>query len=97
MGLKCYKNADFLIFVINWVIAESKEDAWNIWFETYGEKKEDYIEDYMNPSYWEELPLSTTLNIEISNDFGLDSGKYTKTIEEWIKIYGRGLLCSTEY
>lgn len=81
MKLKCYTNH------YDWVIGYSEKDAWEVWCEHLGEKREDYAE-----AQWIELSEDKYLRIE-EDTFGVSM---TKTVGEWIESHGRGWLCSTE-
>jgi hypothetical protein len=42
----------------DWVVAESEEDAWAVWCETTGEKREDHVDDT-----FEQLPDDKSMRI----------------------------------
>lgn len=74
---------------VDWVIAESEEEAWSFWYQYTGEKQEDYND------------FSWSIHSE-DEDFTLDDemmGKAPKSrkVKEWIELYGKGFFCSTEY
>ena len=77
--LSVYRND-----VIDWVVAESPEDATRVWREHRGDTSGD------SPS-WERLPDASVLRL---NDGG---GVVEKTCAEWASEVGRGFLGSTEY
>jgi len=79
----------FRMFGVDAVIAENKEDAWKVWEEHIGEKREDYSSGDMVelfPNY--ELPIARG-----------SSGDWSETypVKVWIEMYGRGFLGSSEY
>lgn len=88
--LKCYKND-----VIEWVIAESPEDATKVLCSELGKNSED-CDDELDDDYWEEVPGTDELSIFNDRDLP-EKGVKKKTVAEWIEIYGRSYLCSTEY
>jgi len=75
------------------IIAEGIDDAWKVWEKHCGEKREDYEPGSGN--FWEELSDETELSIH-DDDHPLPNPQ-KKTCAEWIKINGRGFLCSTEW
>ena len=72
----------------DYVVARSVEDAWEVWEQSCGEKREDYEPEWE----WEQKSDDGTLTI---NDE--DAGPQTKTRGEWARSNGRGFLCSTEF
>lgn len=88
------------------VVAESIDDAWQVWCETTGEDRADYDDmewgeepdDRLQTIRYEEYadlyserPEGAT--IEAKGDIEL----VTATYGAWAKLNGRGWLCSTEY
>ena len=88
-GLKCFKND-----VIDWIIAETPEEATKIFAKIYGEEFMDDLKENGDEICWGEEGPSIELTI---NDENWPEGSRKKTVAEWIKECGRGLLCSTEY
>ncbi len=85
--MKCFFND------VDWVVAKDEQDAWTVWCESSGESKEDY-DDSMT---WEEIPMDNVLTL-FNDECGMaGDGPRSRTVEEWIKINGRGFLMSTEY
>lgn len=86
MSLHVYFNE------VEWVIAESEDEASKIWFEFTGESPEDYPDDEL---VWDRWDDDRELSIY---DETLDKPTtLVKTCKEWIELKGRGFLCSTEY
>lgn len=81
--LRVYRND-----VIEWVIAESPEEAAELAKEYAGEPDPDW-----ETGPWRALPDDDTLAIE-DEDLAL---VVTKTCAEWVASNGRGFLASTEY
>jgi hypothetical protein len=83
----------FLIRGCEWVVAASKADAWDVLREETGTTPEgegwDREEDVKQEP--EDKVISIFADREVSND--MDS----YTCAEWVKRFGRGYLCSTEY
>lgn len=93
----------------DWVVAKSEKDAIAVFEETYGE----IWTDYEDSEQWEILDPDTPLSIFCPNanlcDFivpgsaerevleGEGRVNFTAPCRDWIRLYGRGLLCSTEY
>lgn len=75
--------------VIDWVIAESPEDATRVWEECMGDTWENCTGD--DPPEWVRLPDDHALRID--NDGTI----VEKTCAEWVREQGRGFLGSTEY
>ena len=75
--------------VIDWVIAESPEDAARAWEEHMGVSWDDATDD--GPPEWVRLPDDQVLRI---NEEGT---VVEKTCAEWVRDQGRGFLGSTEY
>lgn len=73
---------------IDTVIAESFDDAWAVWCEYFGEKRENYKNDNGFSR------LSRDLKWTITDSKG---NTKTQTIRRWIIEQGRGFLSSTEY
>lgn len=82
MSLKLYKND-----VIEWVVAESPEDATAIMLS---EKMH-----YDDPPEWEELPMDSKWTL--FGQFTDDGKDLTLTAAEWIARQGRGFLGTTEF
>ena len=88
LKLNCYFN-DY-----DWVIAYDEEDAWNIWCESTGEKRENYEEE---DGFWAAEPLNKKLNFYDEN---MPDNRYrirTQTTKKWIKELGRGFMMTTEH
>ena len=80
----------------DWVIAEDVDDAWKVWTEYCGEKREDYETEAGD--FWEELPDDKEISITFDDyDEHAFPNPQKKTCAEWIKEKGRGFLCSTEW
>jgi hypothetical protein len=75
--------------VIDWVIAESVDDANAVLSEHYGYTLEQLIDD--DTQITEQLPDDKPLTLDE------DGSKTTLTAAEWIAKEGRCLLGSTEY
>jgi hypothetical protein len=96
-ALKLYVSPDRC----EWVIAESKEDAWNAWAESLGfpNAGAGAGED---EEYWLAIHDEEKLTIWCNNETGLptmdddDSSDVELTAIEWVKRCGRGWLCTTE-
>jgi len=74
----------------DWVIAESKEDAWDVWCKAMGENREDY-----DPGFdWSKVDDNKKLLISLDDDM---SKAVWKTAKQWVHSVGRGFLASTEY
>jgi hypothetical protein len=85
------------------VTAADVEDAWAVWCETIGEKREDYPD-----TEWSQVPDDQPFLIVMDLDDHPEykgyplSGRYdnhanvTKPAAEWA-AQGRGFLCSTEW
>lgn len=71
--------------VIDWIVAESADEARQIAFEHSG--KSDEYADLEYTQCPDDQPL--TINE--------DGNETTKTCAEWCTINGKGFLCSTEY
>lgn len=83
--MKVWKND-----VIEWVIAESPEDAEVVLSETY-RKNGDYGYVSEEPHDWVECPMDKEFTLADGAD------EVTKTFAEWIAELGRGFLGTTEY
>lgn len=97
--MKVYSNG------VEWVVAESPEDAIKVWEETIGEK---YDADEYDP--FEEKPDGKVLKIgteDIDDDFLPKDAmirqvsdyvwEVTATMREWVDANGRGYLCTSEW
>jgi hypothetical protein len=84
--LKCFENER------EYIIAYSSDDAWDIWCEYMGEKKEDYCGISMEEN-WDTVGGDCMFTIYKDDSH---TEKETMTIDEWIKKMGRGPLCSGE-
>lgn len=73
------------------VVAYSAEDAWAVWQEQTGEKRDDYPD-----KRWEQDPDEEPLSILEETDEG-EMVRTTRTRAEWCALNGRGFLCSTEW
>ena len=82
--MKCYQNE------FDWVIANSIEDAWDVWCDHIGELREDYDDG----CFWKEVPVDEVLSMHDENK---DNTVTKKTVKEWIASEGRGFLMSTEF
>ena len=83
--LHCYKDE------IEWIIAESPEDASKIQASNIGEEAS-------SPDQFELIPEDSTLTIHSDEgEFPEGETPSTKTIAEWIAWNGRGVLCSAEW
>ena len=80
MTMRVYRNE-----VVDWVVAESPEDASKAWEETCGDTYS--VEDN---GEWEAEPDDKLLKVED------DGGTTEQTCAEWVAA-GRGFLCSTEF
>ena len=69
----------------DWVIAEDSEDASKAWAETMGE-------EFDSSDGWVQWLDDGPLRMRDE-----DGEWHEKTCAEWVKEYGRGMLCSTEY
>ncbi len=69
------------------VIAESEADATVVWCESVGERPEDY-ESHMQ---WVEVGPAKPITIQ---DYDGNDRSKTATPAEWIKLQGRGFLCT---
>jgi hypothetical protein len=77
----------------DWVVAESIDDAWAVWCETTGEKREDYDDDR---HFWTQLPDDQPLRIwHEDNDpaecgckalFEQDERERRKPVEDWCAL-----------
>jgi len=76
-----YRNED-----VDWVVAVSEDDAMDVWCESNGEEREDYPDEK-----WEQEPDDKVLTIQS------DEGSEEKTCAEWVRLNGRGFLCSQNY
>ncbi len=69
------------------VIAADVDDAWNVWSEHTGEKRDDYLdEDFESWADDKQLTIDTD-----------DGEPETKTGAEWATTQGRGFLASSEW
>lgn len=84
-NLQCYFNGQ------DWVIAEDEADATGLFCERYGERPDDY-EGMLD---WKKKDPNAKLRITIDSD--PDEQPEAKTIDEIIKLFGRGFLASTEW
>lgn len=91
------------------VVARDAEDAWAVWCESIGERREDYEDSWD----WEKVPSSTIISIgfeEADPNPALYEGlarlpsndriwefRCKTTAADWAKRNGRGFLCSTEF
>jgi hypothetical protein len=73
-----------------WVIARSAEDALSLWEEAYGETWETAVGEPLGDN-WSIWTLERELTIHG------DDGTEKRTVGEWIKRNGRGLLCSANW
>ena len=71
---------------IDWVIAENEDDAREVMLEQYGRGI-----DWTGIDGPVEVPGNAFLTID------LDPGRHTRTINQWLAEFPRGLLCSSEY
>lgn len=81
------------------VIAYDVEDAWAVWCERLGEKREDY-EPWDEPAQLDDdKPLKIWSDSDgVICEPGEDGGAVaTRTCREWADREGRGFLCSTEW
>ncbi len=85
-NLKVYFNDN------DWVVASSEEDAWAVWCENTGEKREDFEDDFSFD------PLPDTHVLSMGWDEGDDEpALLTMTCQEWTVKCGRGFLGSWDY
>jgi hypothetical protein len=77
-----------------WVVAESIDDAWAVWSESIGQKREDWPD-----GAWEQEPDDKSMRIIVDDDGAIsDQGERLElTCREWATREGRGYLCTTEY
>jgi len=76
----------------DWVVAADVDDAWAVWSEHTGEKREDYEDS----DGWEQLDDAS--DVRIAEDLSADALVWnTKTCAQWAADEGRCFLCSTEY
>lgn len=73
------------------VVARDEDDAWAVWCDSIGEKREDY-----QGSSWEQVPDDELVSI-IRDVYAEHHVKDTMTAAEWAAKDGRGFLCSTEW
>lgn len=79
-----------------WVIARGPIDAWKCLEEHEGESRD------RAAGYWREVPATDTLEIWCDPDTECPALPddatitITRTALEWIKLQGRGWLCTTE-
>jgi len=74
---------------VDWIIAETAEEAYEICLKIYDLDKEDYPEnDFV------EQPLNIVLKIDFSDD---DGTVKEKTIGEFLEEHPKGLFASTEW
>lgn len=91
--------------IVEWFVAESESEVWELWHKETGENRVDYIDmDFSQIDDSESLtvryddlydvpsplPDGGTLN----NENGI---RVTATCGAWAKQNGKGLLCTTEY
>lgn len=89
--MKCFRND-----VVDWVIAETSDEATKILLETYGQDSDEPVD---KEGYWAEVDPQSELSINDENGPWQD-GSYplrTQTVAQWIEERGKGFLCSTEY
>lgn len=73
------------------IIAESEEDAWELWGEFCCDPRETDA-----PGYWRALPDDAPITVTLYDDH--DRPYYVKkTCAEWIAEKGRTFLCSREW
>ena len=80
--MKCYFNGT------DSVIAKDVEDAWTVWEEAIGEKREDYKD-----LSWIEKNLDSKIAIEDDDE---ETGWDLVTVKWWIEKFGRGYIGSNE-
>jgi len=85
MSLHVYENE-----VIDWIVAESEEEARAIGLSQSGDSEE--YKDLEYTQCADDQPL--TINWD---DGPEGAGKMTLTCAEWCAKNGKGFLCSTEY
>lgn len=87
MTLHAYKGE------VDWVVAESPEEAAILAQELYGPSSDP--EGHDTPGHWTQVADDKPLAILDTED--PKGPKTTKTCAEWIASNGRGLLCTTEW
>ena len=87
--LHCYSDG-----YSDMVVADSKEDALEVWCAHVGENPEDYV------NVFEQIPGDKMIKIIDGEDCVYtitEDTQYTeKTAAQWAKKNGRGFLCSSE-
>jgi hypothetical protein len=79
-----------------WFVAYDAEDAWVVWAEFCGEKREDYDND--EGLYWTLCPDDAPRKILTEEpEDGYEPTGETKTNAEWATLNGRGYLCSRDW
>ncbi len=78
------------------IIAAGIDDAWTVWSEHTGERRQDY------EGQIEELPMDAEIGIWCDTEGqpaepGGDNRLIKLSAAEWIDRVGRGFLCSSEY
>ncbi len=84
--MKCYCIDDE-----DWVVARSPEQALSLWEDTMGGTWEEIVGDVIPPDV---VAVNGDDNITITDESGLEYVKETRTVDGWIELRGRGLLCS---
>lgn len=71
----------------DFVVAHDPDDAWAVWSEHTGERRDDYEGNF--------YPIPVTRDLDIKMDDG--SGTIVKSTEQWAACNGRGFLASRNY
>lgn len=75
--------------------AHSEEDAWALWCDHHGERRENYIGELANL-----IPDDRLFRVFVESESGAigDSGEtLTLTARQWVEREGRGFLFSSEF
>ena len=85
----------YLLFCTDRVVASSEAEAFEIWQALMGENPDDYdleIERVPDDARWR-----ITFEDESDAPDGLIDPKAKLSAAEWVKLCGKGFLCSTEW
>lgn len=85
-------NTVFDLDGVDYIVAETREEAIRLWSKTYGMTPE---ENGNTPDDFVETDPQRVLTITMED--GPEDYKETHTIAEWAQISRPGLLCSTEW
>lgn len=79
----------YIIDTVDYYVARSEDDAWTLWAEQSGERRDDYPDATCKA-------IPDDRRFFIAHDEVTRDGKW-QTAAEWCMENGRGFLCSTEY